>query len=111
MFPSLKPTTVSKETIMENVDKEVYVEKHEEEEVLVIEEPLQPFTDDFILVSPNISITVPTENGYFKSSNKNLKIVKRTSSQVVFSIPFGLPEVEIEIKEKGDIIIKKYRVV
>ena len=109
---SLKPTTVSKEVAAENTDKEIYVEKHEEPIVNVVENPISLLSEDSVFhISPNVSITLSTEDGYFKTTNKNLKIQKRTASIVVFSIPFGISEVAVEVKEKGDIVTKTYRVV
>ena len=112
VYYSLKPTTVSKEVAAENTDKDIYVEKHEEPTVNVVENPTSLLSEDNVFhISPNISITLPTEDGYFKTTNKNLKIQKRTASIVVFSIPFGISEVAVEVKEKGDIVTKTYRVV
>ena len=112
VYYSLKPTTISKEVAAENTDKEIYVEKHEEPIVNVVENPISLLSEDNIFhISPNVSITLSTEDGYFKTTNKNLKIQKRTASMVVFSIPFGISEVAVEVKEKGDIVTKTYRVV
>lgn len=112
VYYSLKPTTISKEVAAENTDKEIYVEKHEEPIVNVVENPISLLRENNIFnISPNVSITLSTEDGYFKTTNKNLKIQKRTASMVVFSIPFGISEVAVEVKEKGDIVTKTYRVV
>ena len=112
VYYSLKPTTISKEVAAENADKEIYVEKHEEPIVNVVENPISLLSEDSVFnISPNVSITLSTEDGYFKTTNKNLKIQKRTASMVVFSIPFGISEVAVEVKEKGDIVTKTYRVV
>ena len=112
VYYSLKPTTISKEVAAENTDKEIYVEKHEEPIVNVVENPISLLSEDSVFnISPNVSITLSTEDGYFKTTNKNLKIQKRTASIVVFSIPFGVSEVAVEVKEKGDIVTKTYRVV
>lgn len=112
VYYSLKPTTISKKVAAENTDKEIYVEKHEEPIVNVVENPISLLSEDSVFnISPNVSITLSTEDGYFKTTNKNLKIQKRTASMVVFSIPFGISEVAVEVKEKGDIVTKTYRVV
>lgn len=112
VYYSLKPTTISKEVAAENIGKEIYVEKHEEPIVNVVENPISLLSEDSVFhISPNVSITLSTEDGYFKTTNKNLKIQKRTASMVVFSIPFGISEVAVEVKEKGDIVTKTYRVV
>ena len=112
VYYSLKPTTISKEVAAENIGKDIYVEKHEEPIINVVENPISLFSEDSVFnISPNVPITLSTEDGYFKTTNKNLKIQKRTASMVVFSIPFGISEVAVEVKEKGDIVTKTYRVV
>ena len=112
VYYSLKPTTVSKEVVEENTNKEVYIEKYEKVEATVTETPIEEMLDDSVVrIGANIPVEVTTENGYFKSNNKNIKIEKRNMDVVVFSIPFGVTEVVIEVKEKGDIVEKTYRVV
>ena len=112
VYYSLKPTTISKEVAAENTGKDIYVEKHEEPIINVVENPILLLSEDSVFnISPNVPITLSTEDGYFKTTNKNLKIQKRTASMVVFSIPFGISEVAVEVKEKGDIVTKTYRVV
>ena len=112
VYYSLKPTTISKEVAAENTGKDIYVEKHEEPIINVVENPISLLSEDSVFnISPNVSITLSTEDGYFKTTNKNLKIQKRTASIVVFSIPFGISEIAVEVKEKGDIVTKTYRVV
>lgn len=112
VYYSLKPTTVSKEVVAENINKEVYVEKHEKIEATVVEAPIESRLEGSIInIGANIPIKVSTQNGYFKSSNKNIKIEKRNMDDVTFSIPFGVSEVLIEVKEEGDIVEKTYRVV
>ena len=112
VYYSLKPTTISKEVAAENTGKDIYVEKHEEPIINVVENPISLLSEDSVFnISPNVPITLSTEDGYFKTTNKNLKIQKRTASIVVFSIPFGISEIAVEVKEKGDIVTKTYRVV
>jgi hypothetical protein len=79
---------------------------------VIVEEPIQTFErNSKIQVSANVPITLQTRNGYFKSNNKNIKVQSRTADSVTFYIPFGISEVTVEIKEKGDIVKKTYRVV
>ena len=112
VYYSLKPTTISKEVAAENTGKDIYVEKHEEPIINVVENPISLLNEDSVFhISPNVPITLSTEDGYFKTTNKNLKIQKRTASIIVFSIPFGISEIAVEVKEKGDIVTKTYRVV
>ena len=112
VYYSLKPTTISKEVAAENTGKDIYVEKHEEPIINVVENPILLLSEDSVFnISPNVPITLSTEDGYFKTTNKNLKIQKRTASIVIFSIPFAISEITVEVKEKGDIVTKTYRVV
>lgn len=114
VYYSLKPTTISKEVLEENIGKDTYIEKYEKPAVNIIEEPIISYIqkdNNILTISPNISITLKTENGYFESNNKNLQIQKRTVDTVVFLIPFGISEVIVKIKEKGDIVTKTYRVI
>lgn len=112
VYYSLKPTTISKEAVAENIGKEIYVEKHEEFMPTIIEIPIQTLAESGeITISPNIEIVLSTEGGYFTTSNKNINIKKRNSTTVIFSIPFGVSDVVVETKEKGDIVSRTYRVV
>ena len=97
----------------ENAGKPIYVEKYEEVKPEIVVEPIQSYNlkDSSIKISANTSITLSTEEGYFKSSNKNIKVQKRTEDAVVFSIPYGIKEVIVEVQEKGDIVERTYRVV
>ena len=112
VYYSLKPTTISKEVVAENIGKEIYVEKHEEFTPIIVEMPIQTLAESGeITISPNIEIVLSTEGGYFTTSNKNINIKKRNSTTVIFSIPFGVNDVVVETKEKGDIVSRTYRVV
>lgn len=113
VYYSLKPTTVSKEVAAENAGKPIYIEKYEEVKPEIIVEPIQTYDlrDSSIKISANVPITLATEEGYFKTSNKNIKVQKRTEDVVIFSIPYGIKEVTIEVQEKGDMVERTYRVV
>lgn len=54
-------------------------------------------------------ITLSTEDGYFVCEEAD--IIKRSSNEVIFIIPFGIKEVEIKIKKDAEIISTKYKVV
>lgn len=111
VYYSLKPTSVSKEVAEQNAGKSIYIERHQEPGIVIIDNPVQMLNVESVeVVSKNTPITVQTQNGYFKS-NKRVEIISREDDKVVFIIPFGLEEVEVEIKEKGDRISKIYRVV
>jgi hypothetical protein len=113
VYYSLKPTTVSKEVAAENAGKPIYVEKYKEIKPEIVIEPIQTYDlrDSSIKISANVPITLATEEGYFKTSNKNIKVQKRTEDTIIFSIPYGIKEVAVEVQEKGDIVERTYRVV
>ena len=111
VYYSLKPSTISKESDIQSRGLKSSIERHEDPKINVVDKPIETSENNIFTISANMPITVTTQDGYFKSNNKNIKIQTRTNEQVIFSIPFGISEVEIEIKEKGDIISKQYRVV
>ena len=55
----------------------------------------------------NTNITLSTENGYFKSNIK-LNVIQLKSSSVTFSIPYGINNVTVEVKEKGEVVSYTY---
>ena len=112
VYYSLKPTTIKKETIEKNQGKDVYVEKYEPENFDFIEEPIQTKNiNNEAIISHNVPITIMTQDGYFKFNNNNIQIQKRTSTMIVFTMPFGVDNVEIEYIEKGEKVKQTYRAV
>ena len=61
-------------------------------------------------IAPNSKITVTTEDGYFKISNKAAKILKYTSTEIVFQPPFGVEEVTIQYKQNGQVLERIYKI-
>lgn len=103
VYYSLRPTTISKEAVTTGVESAT--NNVEVKPELTMED------FDVYNVRPNVNIELSTEDGYFETNNNNIKVLKRTSSKIIFSMPFGLDEVVIKIKQKGDIVSKTYRVV
>lgn len=93
-YYSLTPTTVSKdlETTIEHTKKEYQTNEQLENNV----------------VAHNINITITTEDGYFKYSNPNLKVISRTVDNVVFNLPFGVDKVVVYTKQNDSIIETTY---
>lgn len=104
VYYSLIPATVSKEVAAENTEKDVYIEKHISQEVDLSEE-----VEGVTTINNNTPVSLPTEDGYFKTSNRNIKIIKRTSQEIVFMLPFGVSSVEIQTKQKGQYVTTAYR--
>lgn len=106
-YYSLSPTTMSKEIIEANIDKQVYIEEHEEHTLELPEDDTH--TTEYE-VAPNSIITLATEEGFFKYSNAAVKIKKHSASEVIFQIPFGLKELTIQYKEQGQIVERTYKI-
>ena len=111
VYYSLKPSTVSKELDIQSRDIKSSIEHYETPRVNVVDAPISNSDNNIFTISANVPIVLKTQNGHFKSNNKNIKIKSRTEDEIIFTIPFGIKEVIIEIKEKGDIVNKTYRVV
>ena len=86
-YYSVMPTTISKDNFVANEDE----------------------TNTNGIVSYNQIINIPTEDGYFNYSNTNIVIVQRTKTNIQFYMPFGVSEVDISVKENGNIITKTYK--
>lgn len=102
IYYTLVPTTMSKNT--SNIEKAPEININITEDTNIF--------DNITEVAHAQQIELSTENGFFKTSNHKIKILKRTSSQVIFMIPFGIDEeVNIQVQEKGGIVTKTYRAV
>ena len=109
-YYSLTPTTVNKTTVDRNINNDNYIERHNNNSINIIDVPV--FDNDVIRISPNTTIDINTEDGYFKTSNSNIVVLNRIINKVSFQINFGVTEdITIETKKKGDIIRRIYRVV
>lgn len=104
-YYSLAPTTISKDTIEENDGQDFFIEKANYDHTIVEKERI----NNLISVVSNKENVLTTENGYFKYSNPMLKVLKRSATQVIFSLPNGIEETRIEVKEGGDIKTYTYR--
>lgn len=106
IYYTLRPSTVSKnETKMRNSLSAV--EKAVSPEIRV---GTPEIDNGIVKIGHNQQITLTTEDGYFSSSSNKIQILKRTSSTIIFTIPYGVKEeVIIYIKEKGDIVSKTYQ--
>lgn len=103
-YYSLQPTTISK------MNEEEVIERAEDPVTPVIINPIEE--EDNVSIAHNIDITISTKEGYFKTSNKQIKIKRRTANEVIFNLPFGVNETTIEYKDSSDVIItKRYKAV
>ena len=60
-------------------------------------------------VSANTPITIPTEEGYFKYDKSVLQILARTTTSIIFQLPFGLDMVTVQTKQDGQVISSIYK--
>lgn len=98
-YYSLRPTTSSKQSLKEPTEAVI------EKSLLVkpqLTEPQQ--IDQTIIIDPNEDIILETENGIFKTSNNNIKIKSLTATEVIFTLPFGVPSATITIQQGNELI-------
>lgn len=105
VYYSLAPSTVSKESASSD---DVYVEKYKEVNPNINPTPI--LNNNAVIITPNTLVTVDTEDGFFKSSNTNIHILKRSRTSVTFKIPFGITECSIQVKQKGIITEMLYKI-
>lgn len=102
-YYSLRQTTMSKDVLEQNKD---YEEPREVEPQFIATPTVE---SGVFKIGPNVPITLSTENGYFKYSNKMINIITHTENIVSFSLPYGVSEVEIEIQLDDEIITRVYK--
>ena len=108
MYYSLRATTISKEVAEQHKDEKVYIERaHQDVEEIIIEPEKQPETNIFE-ISNEVNITLATENGYFEYDNRQIKIKKRSANEVIFFLPYGVEQVNVKVKEGGEVVTKSY---
>ena len=91
-YYSMTPTTMSKDAIETRVENKPVIEQAESVQ----------YDDDLeYQIIPNHIYELTTEDGYFRTSCNVLNIVSRSSNLVKFSIPFGIEEVTVEVKQNG----------
>lgn len=97
-YYSLEPTTVNKAT------ETTYSTRPQQTNHIIKKENINNINS----IINNTNITLSTENGYFKS-NVKLNIIQLKASSVTFSIPYGINNVTVEVKEKGEIVSYTYK--
>ena len=93
-YYSLTPTTVSKD-LQGNLE-------HNTKQYTTYEELKNH------IIGHNINITISTEDGYLQYDNPNINIISRNTEQVIFSLPFGVDQVTILTKQKGEVVTTTY---
>ena len=99
-YYSLTVTTMSKDVIKENKDKDVFIEKASNVKIET------PETGDLIIL-PNEEIEIVTEDGYFDSS-EDIDIISTSENKIVFSVPFGIENVLVSVKNQNRIVQYNY---
>ena len=103
-YYSITASTISKELLETEEPYELPIIEPAEN----IEMQEDPEESEHIII-PNQVYTLSTEDGYFRTSSNLLKVVSRTSSSVQFTIPFGVSEVTVSVKQGGEIVDIVYR--
>lgn len=93
---SLQTSTVSKD---ETQDRSSYI--------VNVKEAVPEVIDEEIIITPtekgighHIPITLSTEEGYLKYEG-NIKVIKRSATEIIFELPFGVDQVKVYVKENG----------
>jgi len=111
VYYSLAPTTASlkQPTRSEPNIPDSYIIKKQSKPTELILEPEEVIgAEEKYAIAYNQDMTITTEKGYFKYSNKAIKIKKHTATEVVFCLPFGVKEVTIESKERGEVVVQTF---
>ena len=109
IYYSLRATTISKEEAEGHTEDVYIVHAQDVYEDIIIEPVEEPAHEDSYIIGNDIDIELATEEGYFKTNNRNIKVKKLTGSKVIFTLPFGVNEAQVDIKQNGQIVTKVYR--
>ena len=105
---SLEATTMSKEVIKESGEKDFVIEHqpvidadaHIEQSTVMSMHEIGSNEDNIIWVEQLEEIEIPTRNSYVVFSNKKVRPIKINSNYVVFTLPFGIDETDVTIKDE-----------
>ena len=101
-YCSLQPTTISIADKQE--DKSFYIVKASQ-----YKNTSKENTNNIKYFYPNKEYIETTTDGYFITKNTNINIINRTADKVIFSIPFGIQEVNITTNKDGEEVTITYR--
>lgn len=109
VYYSLRATTISKEVAAAHEGEDVYIEHYQGEITPIPTEPEQKTGSEELeyRIANQMDIDVSTEDGYFKA-DKKVQVKKHTATEIIFTIPFGISEVNIQTKEGGEIVTEKF---
>ena len=94
-YYSLVPTSMSKDIIELNKEEDIFIEEYSPVGV-VSKEP----QEGVIYVSPNEEIHLATQKGFI-NTEAQINIVAITANEVVFTLPYGVSEANIRVKENS----------
>ena len=101
-YCSLQPTTISIADKQE--DKSFYIVTASQ-----YKNTSKENTNNIKYFYPNKEYIETTTDGYFITKNTNINIINRTADKVIFSIPFGIQEVNITTNKDGEEVTITYR--
>lgn len=105
-YYSLLATTMSK-TADEKDDDIIYVEPKEEKTLQL--NPGSDAASEYVNKGQLVELT--TEEGFFKTSLVRPVMKKHNANSVTFEVPFGISSFDVQIKQKGMIVIQHYCVI
>lgn len=107
VYYSLAPATISKDAIENAEDGDNFTKERDETNI----QTQDAYEEDNIrYINTNEVITLPTESGFFKSSNTTVKLVQLKANEVKFSLPFGVNDVvTITVKVDGQEQVYYYK--
>lgn len=103
-YYSLLATTMSK---TEEEKDDIYVEKKEEKTLQL--NPGDDAATEYVTKGQLVELT--TEEGFFKTSLVRLSVKKHSATSVSFEVPYGISSFDVQIKQKGMIVIQHYCVI
>lgn len=106
-YYSLRETTINKQEL--NKTNSNIVPNQSVITLMPSENPIQTPSGE-ILIGAGSTITLNTEQGYFRTNNPLVQISTMSATTVTFIIPYGISSLEVKTKESGEIVTRKYKV-
>lgn len=107
----IEADTISSPTIGYYSLKATTASKAEADDSIVISQPTEVEDANVNKVAALQTVNIPTESGYFTTTAKKLNNLSVSSASVSFTVPFGISEFIVSVKQDGQVVNKVYKVV